>query len=600
MLYFKNEQEKRLYEGIMEKADACFDREVMMPREWRGENGYHSCLVNQYVHSTNASFLYAYELMNRGREEDCRCAEEILRRVLPLQDTDPEHDTYGIWSYFLEESLDEMNPPDWNWADFCGKRLLQIYVEFGHLLSEEVREMVRSAVIHACNSIIRRNMGPHYTNISIMGTLVTMAAGENLKEERLMDYAKERLKKLYDFNMGHGCYQEYNSPSYTWVVIDDIASMIGLIHDEESVRMFKDLNDLAWRCIAEHFHYKTKQWAGPHARFYAMLEDDQLLMRIQRSLNYRIRLLDLEKEGLAEHLPLGFFSFDCVCPKEFERYFVTPNEEASVDAMFVQDEKAENREIAVCFQSEDYTLGTFYRSIFWNQRRNHISYFGTEEAPVYCGLKCLHDGYDYSSGLIVTAQDGARTVSAIGFGTNGGDTHCGLDLVKDATISAEDIRVRFEIGGAVDSVQLEQTDERTFLLKAAGLTLRIRFPYAAFGREKVYFRITEEKEHVNETGGHKDVFCAKCIDAVLYSGERKRICFTELEECCCAVSFEIVPKGGEFRPAAEAGVENGMLTVKQDGLAVQALAAACTMEGFRQQARAWRDGKEYLEIYGGL
>jgi hypothetical protein len=36
---------------------------------------------------------------------------------------------YGIWPWLAEESLAEMAPPDWNWADFCGMRLaLVLYI----------------------------------------------------------------------------------------------------------------------------------------------------------------------------------------------------------------------------------------------------------------------------------------------------------------------------------------------------------------------------------------------------------------------------------------------------------------------------------------
>lgn len=595
MLYFKNEQEKILYNGIMEREDSNFDDSVKMIREWRGENGYHSKIVNAYVHPTSYSLSYAYELLNRGNEEDITRAVEILRKVVPLQDTVPDSRTYGIWSYYLEESLEEMDMPDWNWADFCGKSLLRIYVEYRDFLPEDVKELVKEAILHACNSIIRRNMWPGYTNISIMGTLVTMAAGENLGEERLVAYAKARLKTLYAFNMGHGCFQEYNSPSYTWVVLDDIASMIGYIKDEDSRSKFTELSNLAWHCIAEHYHYKTKQWAGPHARFYAMLEDDVLLMRVQLSLDYQISLVELDREGLVEHLPLGLFSFDSVCPSKYEKYFTT-TVEGNIDAVFVRSEDPAGNEIAVCRNGKDYTLGSFYKSFFWNQKRNHISYFGTAEAPVYCAMKCLHDGYDYSSGLIVTAQDEMRTVSVIGFDTAGGDTHCNLDMVKDATIEAKDMRFRFEIGGAVDNVEVVQTDDRTFLAKMPGAVIRVHFPYASFGDETVRFEVTSEKEHINETGGHKDVLSVKCIDAVFYSGEKKKICFTDLKESCLAVSFEIA-SDENFCEKAEAVVSDGMLRICQEGLAAEAPAMSCKKVEFDQKARAYRGQKEYQEIY---
>ena len=47
MLFFKNDKEKTLYEEIMRNLDARYDENVKMLREWRGENGYHSLLVDR-------------------------------------------------------------------------------------------------------------------------------------------------------------------------------------------------------------------------------------------------------------------------------------------------------------------------------------------------------------------------------------------------------------------------------------------------------------------------------------------------------------------------------------------------------------------------
>ena len=98
----------------------------------------------------------------------------------------------------------------------------------------------------------KRNMGPGYTNISIMGTYVTLAAGEYFCMDDLIDYAKRRLRTLHQFNMDHKAFQEYNSPSYTWIVINDLAAMLTYIKDEESRKLVEDLNDLAWGCLAGH------------------------------------------------------------------------------------------------------------------------------------------------------------------------------------------------------------------------------------------------------------------------------------------------------------------------------------------------------------
>ncbi|CUX21213.1 hypothetical protein BN3590_00243 [Clostridium sp. C105KSO15] len=94
-----------------------------------------------------------------------------------------------------------------------------------------------------------------------------------------------------------------------------------------------------------------------------MLEDTQLLMRIQRALSYQISLVPLDEEGLDEEgfdekLPIGFFSSKSVCPTRYEQYFINPTKGNHVDAVFIHGEKPWESEIAVCYQNENFNLGT--------------------------------------------------------------------------------------------------------------------------------------------------------------------------------------------------------------------------------------------------
>ena len=54
---------------------------------------------------------------------------------------------------------------------------------------------------------------------------------------------------------------------------------------------------------------------------------------------------------------------------------------------------------------------------------------------------------------------------------------------------------------------------------------------------------------------------------------------------------------GQFHAEAAAIVCDGRLRISQDGLAAEAPAAACRLEDFVQNARAYRDGREYQDIY---
>ena len=67
-------------------------------------------------------------------------AVAIVDQLLSLQDVDPFSRTYGIWSWYLEEPLSEMAPPDWNWADFCGARLAMILTYHADSLPAELVE----------------------------------------------------------------------------------------------------------------------------------------------------------------------------------------------------------------------------------------------------------------------------------------------------------------------------------------------------------------------------------------------------------------------------------------------------------------------------
>lgn len=608
----KNQYEQDLFEKLLNYYDTFYDEKEKMLTQYLGDHNYHTTLSNQIVHPTHNSLLYAFELMNSGKQSNFDRAKDILYKVVPLQDTNPEHKTYGIWSWFYDEPLEKMSPPDWNWADFCGKDLLQIVLVHGKKLPAELLEMLKSSITHACNAIVIRNMDPGYTNISIMGTFVTLIAGEYFHNQELFQYAKNRLKELYHFNMSHGAFKEYNSPTYTVVAAGDLARLICYVQDKECLQMVEELNELIWECIARHFHYRTSQWAGPHSRSYTMLQDTGflnavekkealngiskehvtkmgtgLLEQMERALNYQVQLAPKNQENLEKLLPMDFFSMDLKCPEKYKSYFTQPNREDEVNIAYMPGNDQNKKEIAVSYLSEKYTLASFYCSDYWNQKRAFLSYFGTAQKPNYLAVKCLHDFYDYSSGMVVTAQKKGMAAAVVNFSTNGGDTHPNLDMVKNAAILASDLRLRFEIGGAAENVQLEKlADGKSFIGIAADVKFKVAFPYAKFGSNTVRY----------ETGKDGDI---QYIDAIFYSGEKTSICFTDLDESVCAFTFEISDDMQcDLDSKVECDLQDNYITVTlKDTVKAGGERKACTFKQFYQSARAYVEGKEYQELY---
>lgn len=163
----------------LEPKHENYNEQIKMLRTPFTSPGYHTTLKNvDHAYPIRESLDYALAILDCREEKHYDRALDILRNVLSLQDHDPDSPTFGIWSWYFEEPLTQMSPPDWNWADFIGKRLLLVLMRHGNKLPADLQQLTRQAICNSCEAIIKRNVGPDYTNIAIMGAFVTLIAGE--------------------------------------------------------------------------------------------------------------------------------------------------------------------------------------------------------------------------------------------------------------------------------------------------------------------------------------------------------------------------------------------------------------------------------------
>ena len=520
--------------AALAKQDEQYDPAVRMLRAaGTGGPGYHTTVKSGTVHSTRSALTYAAALLDSGEEARLERAKDILRAVVALQDSNPRSKTYGIWSWYLEEPLDQMSPPDWNWADFCGVQLLAAWIGHHDRLGAELGAQVRESILHAARSIQRRNVGPGYTNIAIMGTYVTLVAAQEFDQASLREYAKKRLRQVHAYTMDQGSFSEYNSPTYSIVALTELSRMLLHVRDDADRKLIKELHDLAWKHVATHFHAPTRQWAGPHSRCYGtdLRRSPGTLAFLEAATGGQSHLID------EDPLPLGLdaYRLPLACPPELAPLFRELRTPRQVVETFVRADPtrtgAKTPVMGTTWLHPQFTLGSVNRGDFWNQKRSLLAYWGTPAKPTYLRARFLHDHYDFCSALLFTAQHRGAALSTVVFATDYGDTHPNLDRVKSGAIQARDLRLRLELGAEVGDVKIEKPAE-------TGQPVRI----VSGGVEVWLHRLGDsiDGQRVRWEAGRDQT--TQFIDAVLYSGVQKEFGLATWREAFIAFALQVASR----------------------------------------------------------
>ncbi|TXK71722.1 hypothetical protein [Paenibacillus sp. N3.4] len=498
---------------VIERKHSDYNEENSMLRRPFTSPGYHTTIKEaEYVHPIIAALDYALAILDSGDELHRERAFNTLRTVLSLQDQQPDSPTFGIWSWFWEEPLAKMSPPDWNWADFCGKRLLLTMIRHGDILPEDLVNLMKKAVSNSCEAIIKRNVGPDYTNIAIMGAFVTLIAGELMQEARYVEYGLARLQRLYDYTLQSGAFLEYNSPTYTTVAILDLSVLAVYTQTEEALNLTNELLDITWKMVSEHFHPLLKQWSGPHARSYHTFLAPSHLSFLYMACGGEIPFID---EDQFDYDP-GWYCHGVRCPDRWLHLFTNIGVREVVQSL-PESPEFQTR-TAYTYMTRDYALGSFNHNVMWNQCRNLMAFVRTDEGERgYMRLRFLHDGYDFCSAVFKSEQKKSSVLFGIQFALDGGDTHVSLDPVH-GRIQASDLRVRLEIGFSGRAPECVAITEDTVEAAMGSTTMTVRSLYGAMdGFGPFRWEIAQEESTV-------------CLDYVLYQGDRTEIDFNAMEE----------------------------------------------------------------------
>ncbi|PYJ01772.1 MAG: hypothetical protein DME25_17505 [Verrucomicrobia bacterium] len=486
-------------------------------------------LGSRDVHSTRSSLAYAAALRDTGVDWRIERANEILRRVISLQDQDPESQTYGTWPWCLEEPLAKMSPPDGASADFCGVLLLTAWMGHREELGISLADGVRDSILHSARSTQWRNVSPEDTTRAILGAGVTLLAAQAFKLPDLRTQAKDRLRRFHDYVMQQGSLAEYNSPLDTIVALQELSRMRLLVIDARDRAWITALHELAWKHAATHFHPPTRQWAGPHSR---TLDTD--LGKQPATLAF-LATAGWEKVSfdLPDPPPLSLeaYRLPLQCPRKWVKHVEQLDAPRQVVETFVQADPAragsKNPIAGTTWLHPRFALGSINRGDFWRQRRPLLAYWGTPPAPRHLRVRFLKNGADFASALLFTAQQESAVLAVVVFATDYGDTHPTLDPIQEATIQAKDLRLRFEVGGDLTGFTIKTAGEaEKYLLLQDPKVLR---PLAdSFGGTPLRWDLPQ-------------LSLVDRIDAVAYAGEEQALNLSGLNEAFICFTLEEWP-----------------------------------------------------------
>jgi hypothetical protein len=508
---------------------------------------YHSDFEKETrVHSTMASLNYAVNLLDSRKAEYRARAFEVLRAVIKLQDQNPGSKTCGVWPYTLEEPLaTKKSPADRNWADFCAVPLISILNNHGDALPADLKKLTKNALLLAAKEIRMRDVRPDYTNISLMGLYVCYMTADRYNDADLMAYARKRLKAFYDCTLLNKGFLEYNSPAYFKLSLDEVLRLKEQVIQKEDHAMLDSIYTIGWGIIARHYHAPTAQWAGPHGRCYSVLLGSSTYNWLYSSSDGKVNPethVDFSKDRnprLNHKIPswLMHYFTEPKFPRMEIDTFIRGGQNIELNPMVSYQEGDKGifittkEIIGKSYFTKDFVFSSANQSCLWNQRRPLIAYWGTEQKPISMQIRFLHDFYDYASANIFCSQDSTNVLGAINFTTNGGDRHVTIDVIRDGTIKATDLRLRFEFGGDIGSIafDLPNTKKNMVSGKSGKLNFRVELPYQKFGDHKGSW----------STGGDDK---NKWIDWVIYSGSEKEFDFNKIEEA--VIGFLVTLKKG--------------------------------------------------------
>ena len=219
---------------------------------------------NGIFHESRQGANLAEQLVANGTPTDLELAHKVLNATLVCQELLPNDPHVGNFYWMAEDEV----VIDLNAVEFNLERLIPMMIRHRERLEPDMQTRVIDAIRLGLDEI--RNLDVHvaYSNITMLDILNSCLGGELLGDKAIAQRGYDKLVKWIAFTNLSGIPREYNSPTYTPVIIRSLKRLIDLTTHEPTRIRAKTLVARLALSVMLHIHRKTGRWAGPHSRAY--------------------------------------------------------------------------------------------------------------------------------------------------------------------------------------------------------------------------------------------------------------------------------------------------------------------------------------------
>ena len=560
-----SDKKNEMLEKMIELGHSRFDSEYgMLTRVVKAAKGAYHTNYTGLIHHTRDSAEYINKVCYMKKSEYYDEVRAILNKLSEVQDSREGSPTYGLWGYVCEEPIEDMLAPDYNNADFTGKHIAYVLKHCPEALDEESTNNAKLALTRAATCSINRNVSADYTNICFMSLNTIIGAGELCGCSDIFEKGKERLKTAYRYHKHNGAFSEFNSPTYSPLVVEELSRLLLLTDDEEIKKMCDELIYMAWEEILCRYDADRCELCPPMMRAYrtsatGMIDEllfagtcgefgnvDNFLKFGEYEPLFVPELLCLDNVLCPEDLIEKYLRNKPETPRFIEKTFYRKNDirNEGEDTVIVRNLKSPDLK---CFgyMTDDYMMGAFEKTDMWVQRRSSMITWGKGDTFGAVRIRCFNHDYDYCSGMVYTNQLDNVMLSHTGFATDRGDFHYILDnVIKGRGIKSElttkKLYFAFCLEGTAQNAKVERFADN-FVIDNGDIKVYINIHKAVFNGEPMDIVYNEETKQIELI----------CFD------EEKTVDFAAMEKPTYIVFTMSVNEEAEIPVTTE---ENGFVT----------------------------------------